>query len=104
MRRSIESSGLGDEDDRRFHAAVTAAAHSPILAEFYRQLAPQISESRTESLRQPGRPARSLVQHQQIVAAIRARAARRAVTAVRGHVRTVGDVRLLAWEPGADES
>jgi DNA-binding GntR family transcriptional regulator len=55
-------------------------AHSPILAEFYRQLAPQI------------------------VAAIRARAAKRAVTAVRGHVRTVGDVRLLAWEPAADES
>jgi GntR family transcriptional repressor for pyruvate dehydrogenase complex len=104
MRRTIDSGGLGDEEDRRFHAAVTAAAHSPILAEFYRQLAPQISESRTESLRQPGRPARSLVQHQHIVEAIRARAAKRAVTAVRGHVRTVGDVRLLSWQPAEDES
>lgn len=104
MRRTIKSDGLGDEDDRRFHSAVTAAAHSPILAEFYRQLAPQISESRIESLRQPGRPASSLVQHQRIVEAIRAGAPKRAVTAVRGHVRTVGDVRLLSWEPDQDET
>ena len=104
MSRTIKSGGLGDEDDRRFHSAVTAAAHSPILAEFYRQLAPKISESRIESLRQPRRPASSLVQHQRIVEAIRAGAPKRAVTAVRGYVRTVGDVRLLTWEPDQDES
>ena len=48
--------GHGVEGDRRFHAAVTAAAHSGILAEFMRSIADQITESRHESLRQPGRP------------------------------------------------
>ena len=104
MRRTHKSGGLGEEDDCRFHSAVTAAAHSPILAEFYRQLAPQVSESRIESLRQPDRLASSLDQHQRIVDAIRAGAPERAVTAVRVHVRTVGDVRLLSWTPAQDES
>ena len=35
---------------------------SPLLAEFMRSIADQITESRFESLRQPGRPHRSLIQ------------------------------------------
>lgn len=99
MSRTVEAGGLGEEGDRRFHLAVTRAAHSPILAEFYRQLTPQLGESRLESLRQPGRPGQSLAQHRRIAEAIEAGDDRRAATATRRHVRTVGQVRLLAWDP-----
>ena len=99
MRRSISVGGIGDEGDRQFHASVAAAARNPILVSLMQQLAPQVTESRMESLRQPGRPARSLAQHQRILDAIDARDAQKAATAMRRHVRTVSDVRLLEWNP-----
>ncbi|KUM81141.1 FadR/GntR family transcriptional regulator [Streptomyces curacoi] len=99
MAREIEEGDHGVEGDRLFHTAVTAAAHSGILAEFMRSIAGQIAESRTESLRQPHRPARSLAQHQAILDAIESGHPGRAAAAMRRHVRTVAKVRLLDWEP-----
>ncbi|MGP2441225.1 FadR/GntR family transcriptional regulator [Streptomyces sp. JW3] len=104
MSAEIDAGGHGTEGDRLFHAAVTAAAHSSLLAEFMRSIAPQIAESRTESLRQPARPARSLAQHRAILDAVAAADPRRAATAMRRHVRTVAKVRLLDWEPGDEGS
>jgi GntR family transcriptional regulator, transcriptional repressor for pyruvate dehydrogenase complex len=99
MRREIAAGELGIDGDRRFHAAVTAAARSSLLAQFMRSIAEQIGESRQESLRQPGRPRRSLAQHQRIADAVRVGDARAAASAMRRHVRTVSRVRLLGWEP-----
>lgn len=99
MRDEIADGGFGMEGDRRFHAAVTAAAHSSLLADFMKAIASQITESRTESLRQPGRPPRSLAQHTTIYAAIAAGEPKKAAAAMRTHVRTVAKVRLLTWEP-----
>jgi GntR family transcriptional regulator, transcriptional repressor for pyruvate dehydrogenase complex len=99
MRAEIDAGESGVEGDRRFHAAVTAAAYSSILAEFMRSIADQITESRYESLRQPGRPPRSLAQHTRIADAIRAGDPKAAAAAMRRHVRTVAKVRLLSWEP-----
>ncbi|MFF5986373.1 FadR/GntR family transcriptional regulator [Prauserella flavalba] len=102
MRAEIAEGGHGVEGDRRFHAAVTAAAHSSMLAEFMRSIAEQITESRTESLRQPGRPSRSLSQHLAIFDAISRGDGGKAATAMRRHLRTVAKVRLLAWNPDDD--
>ncbi|MGP4017126.1 FadR/GntR family transcriptional regulator [Saccharopolyspora sp. 5N708] len=102
MRREIADGGLGSEGDRRFHAAITAAAHNPLLADFMRTIAAEIAESRQESLRQPDRPGKSLGQHERIAEAIRAGNPRAAVTAMRRHLRTVSRVRLLAWDPDAE--
>jgi GntR family transcriptional repressor for pyruvate dehydrogenase complex len=99
MAAETADGGPGTEGDRLFHAAVTAAAHSALLAEFMRSIAEQITESRHESLRQPGRPARSLNQHQAILDAIEERRGRAAAAAMRRHVRTVAKVRLLDWDP-----
>lgn len=99
MRTQIADGDLGNEGDRRFHAAITAAAHSTILAEFMRTIASDIAESRQESLRQPRRPPQSLAQHERIAEAIRAGNPRSAVTAMRRHLKTVSRVRLLSWEP-----
>lgn len=102
MAGEIEAGGHGAEGDRLFHAAVTAAAHSGLLAEFMRSIAEQITESRNESLRQLGRPQRSLTQHRAILEAIEAQRGKAAATAMRRHVRTVAKVRLLDWSPGDD--
>lgn len=99
MRDEIDGGDNGVEGDRRFHAAVTAAAHSSLLADFMKTIAGQITESRTESLRQPGRPSRSLAQHTAIYEAIAAGDAKKAAAAMRKHVRTVAKVRLLTWVP-----
>ena len=61
--------------------------------------ADQIAESRRESLQQPGRPARSLTQHERIAEAIRSGDARGAVRAMHRHLETVSRVRLLNWNP-----
>lgn len=102
MAAEIDSGEHGVEGDRRFHAAVTAAAHSPLLAQFMKSIAEQITESRNESLRQPGRPSKSLAQHHRILDAIAAGTPGKAAEAMRRHVRTVAKVRLLDWDPEDD--
>ncbi|MFF4258688.1 FadR/GntR family transcriptional regulator [Streptomyces sp. NPDC001663] len=98
MAAAVERGELGVDEDQRFHAAVTAAAHSTLLADFMAEISLSIAESRTESLRQPGRPARSLDQHRGIAEAIRARDPERAAAAMHTHIDTVGSVKLLDWE------
>ncbi|WP_419999403.1 FadR/GntR family transcriptional regulator [Streptomyces boninensis] len=104
MRAEIGDGAHGVEGDRLFHTAVTAAARSALLAEFMREISAQIAESRNESLRQPGRPDRSLGQHQRILDAIRAADPDEAAAAMRDHVRTVAQVRLLSWDPAEMET
>ena len=99
MREQVAAGELGAEGDRRFHAAMAVAGHSAVLEQFYNALASQISETRQESLRQPGRPAQSLAQHERIVAAVRAGDTVAAVAAVREHITAVSSVRLLDWQP-----
>ncbi|MQA09584.1 MAG: FCD domain-containing protein [Pseudonocardiaceae bacterium] len=99
MRAEVEAGTYGEDGDRRFHAAVTSAAHSGLLAEFMHEIAEQIAESRHESLQQPGRPAQSLAQHTRIADAIRARDPEASVAAMRTHLETVSRVRLLTWTP-----
>lgn len=102
MAKAIADGSLGVEADRAFHSAVVGAARNSILSRFYEEISLDISESRLESLRQPGRPERSLAQHQQIFDAISAGQPKAAVAAVHRHVATVGKVRLLSWQ--LDES
>lgn len=103
MAKEIEQGEYGIEGDRRFHAAITAAARSGLLAEFMRSISVQIAESRNESLRQPERPHQSMEQHRAIVEAIREGDPEKAAEAMRKHVRTVAKVRLLAWDPQEGE-
>lgn len=99
MRAEIGRGAFGEDGDRRFHAAVTAAAHSELLADFMAKIADQIAETRHESLQQPDRPPQSLAQHTKIADAIRAQDPAAAVEAMRAHLETVRRVRLLSWNP-----
>ncbi|MGH3345391.1 MAG: FadR/GntR family transcriptional regulator [Nocardioides sp.] len=99
MAADVEAGGRGVEGDERFHGAVTAAAHSPVLAEMMGSLSELILETRLESLSQPGRPAASLAGHQRIAETIRAGDPVAAAEAMHAHVELVSDVALLRERP-----
>ena len=60
MERDIQAGGRGVEGDELFHAAVTAAGHSRLLAKLMVEISDLIRETRIESLSQPERPINSL--------------------------------------------
>lgn len=99
MAADVEAGGRGVEGDERFHSAVTAAAHSPVLAEMMDSLSELILETRLESLSQPGRPDASLAGHRRIADAIRAGDPAAAAEAMHAHVELVSDVALLRERP-----
>ena len=95
MERDIAAGGRGVEADERFHAAVTAAGHSRLLAKLMGEISDLIRDSRISSLSQPGRPDRSLQGHRTITEAIRARDAEAAAAAMQEHIALVSDVAML---------
>ncbi|WP_205474486.1 FadR/GntR family transcriptional regulator [Nocardioides sp. SYSU D00038] len=95
MEADIDGGGRGVEGDERFHGAVTAAAHSLLLARLMGEIGDLIRESRIESLSQPGRPRDSLAGHRAIAEAIRAGDPAAAAAAMHAHVEMVSDVALL---------
>ena len=95
MARDVEGGGRGVEGDERFHGAVTAAAHSLLLARLMDEIRDLIRETRIESLSQPGRPADSLAGHRAIADAIRSGDPEAAADAMHAHVAMVSDVAVL---------
>lgn len=95
MEDDVDAGGRGVEGDERFHGAVTAAAHSLLLARLMDEIGDLIKESRIESLSQPGRPRESLAGHRAVAEAIAAGDAALAATAMHEHVKLVSDVAVL---------
>jgi GntR family transcriptional repressor for pyruvate dehydrogenase complex len=95
MAEEVASGAKGAHGDELFHQAVTAAAHSSVLAQLMSFIAGMILETRLESLGQPGRPEQSLASHRKIADAIRARDADAAAAAMLDHITLVSDVALL---------
>ena len=95
METDIDAGGRGVEGDERFHGAVTAAAHSKLLAQLMDEISELIKETRLESLSQPERPRASLAGHRSIAEAIRAGDPEAASEAMHAHVTLVSDVALL---------
>lgn len=102
MEQQIADGEHGYDGDLGFHAAVTEAAHNPVLSGLMRLLAKPIEESRRESLAQPSRPRRSLASHGRIADAIRAGDPARAARAARDHIALVSRVVPLNGERDAD--
>lgn len=96
---AAEEGAPAEHGDAAFHAAVTEAAHSAVLARMMCELAPEIKLSRQESLSQRGRVATSLNQHRAIADAVITGHAPRAAQAMLRHLRSVRDVKLLSWTP-----
>src|SRR5690349_14955255 len=95
MEADIEAGGRGAEGDERFHGAVTAAAHSLLLARLMDEIGDLIKETRIESLSQPERPRASLAGHRAIADAIRTGDPEAASDAMHAHVSMGSDVALI---------
>lgn len=95
MARAVERGERGLEGDELFHAAVTAAARSPLLADLMTAISQAIRETRIESLSQPDRPQQSVDSHRKIAGAIRAGDPVAAGRAMAEHIQLVSDVALL---------
>jgi GntR family transcriptional repressor for pyruvate dehydrogenase complex len=95
MARDVAAGGRGVAGDEHFHAAVTAAAHSGLLARLMAEISELIRESRVESLSQPGRPRESIDGHRKVAEAIRDGDSGRAAAAMAAHIEAVSDVALL---------
>lgn len=95
MAEEVASGAKGAHGDELFHQAITAAAHSGVLAQLMTFIAEMILETRLESLGQPGRPEQSLASHRKIADAIRAQEPEAAAAAMLDHITLVSDVALL---------
>lgn len=98
MEAEISGGERGVSGDELFHRAVTAAAHSPLLARLMGEIAELIRETRIESLSQSDRPRSSLEGHRRIAEAIRREDTVKAGRAMADHIRLVSDVELLRAE------
>lgn len=96
MHAEIEHGGKGLRGDELFHEAVTAAAHSSVLAQLMTFIAEMVLETRLESLGQPGRPQQSLASHRAIATAIRNGDPHEAEQAMLSHITLVSNVALLS--------
>lgn len=101
MRAAVTAGEIDLEGDGRFHAAVTAAAHNPVMAELMEALSDNIAETRGESLSQEGRPPRSLTDHERIADAIARQDPQGAAEAMRSHLDHVSSLRLFSWDPNS---
>ena len=95
MAEEVASGDRGARGDELFHQAVTAAAHSAVLAQLMTFIAGMVLETRLESLGQPGRPEQSLASHRKIADAIRSQDSAAAAAAMLEHIDLVSDVALL---------
>jgi GntR family transcriptional repressor for pyruvate dehydrogenase complex len=95
MADEVAAGEKGAHGDELFHEAVTAAAHSAVLAQLMSFIAGMILETRLESLGQPGRPEQSLASHRKIADAIRLQNPEAAAAAMLEHIDLVSDVALL---------
>jgi GntR family transcriptional regulator, transcriptional repressor for pyruvate dehydrogenase complex len=95
MAEEVASGAKGAHGDELFHQAITAAAHSSVLAQLMAFIAEMILETRMESLGQPGRPEQSLASHRKIADAVRVQDPEAAASAMLAHIELVSDVELL---------
>jgi GntR family transcriptional repressor for pyruvate dehydrogenase complex len=95
MESEVEAGERGVLGDEMFHEAITAAAHSSLLAKLMHEISGLIRETRIESLSQTDRPKASLEGHRRIADAVRRQDPAEASRAMADHIRMVSDVALL---------
>ncbi len=95
MEAEVEAGERGVAGDEQFHEAITAAAHSALLAKLMHEISGLVRETRIESLSQPDRPRASLDGHRRIAEAIHRQEPAEAARAMAAHIRMVSDVALL---------
>lgn len=104
MRQQVGRGDTGHTGDRKFHAAVVSASHSPLLSRLLGQLIDSVDTISEASLVRPGQPQRSLATHAEIVDAIDREDEEAAYQLMLGHLVITGALRDAAAEAQLDVS
>jgi DNA-binding FadR family transcriptional regulator len=96
QRQKLKSGQSAIAEDTAFHAILARSTRNRVIMSIMATLNDLLVESRTQSLQQKGRPARSVDGHEAVVAALRRRDAEGASQAMYNHIDQIADLHVHA--------
>lgn len=96
QRQKLKAGQSAIAEDTAFHAILARATRNRVVMSIMATLNDLLVESRTQSLRQKGRPARSIDGHEAVVAALRRRDVEGASQAMYNHIDQIADLHVPA--------
>jgi DNA-binding FadR family transcriptional regulator len=96
QRQKVKTGQSAIAEDTSFHAILARSTRNRVVMSIMATLNDLLVESRTQSLLQKGRPARSVDGHETVVAALRRRDADGASQAMYNHIDQIADLQLHA--------
>jgi GntR family transcriptional repressor for pyruvate dehydrogenase complex len=101
QRRKLRSGRSAIVEDTAFHAILARATQNRVVMRIMETLNDLLIESRKLTLKQKGRPLRSIEGHEAVVAALRRRDADAAARAMHTHIDQIGELLNQPPEPSA---
>ena len=99
QRRKLKAGAATLVEDTAFHAALARATRNRVVMRLMETLNDLLVESRRATLRQKGRPERSIQGHEAVVAALRRREPEAAAQAMRDHIDQIAELLQHARRP-----
>jgi DNA-binding FadR family transcriptional regulator len=96
QRQKLKAGQSAIVEDTAFHAILARSTRNRVVMSIMATLNDLLVESRTQSLQQKGRPARSIDGHDSVVAALRRRDPEGASQAMYNHIDQIADLQLHA--------
>jgi GntR family transcriptional regulator, transcriptional repressor for pyruvate dehydrogenase complex len=102
QRRKLKAGQSAMVEDTAFHAALARSTRNRVVVSLMATLNDLLVESRTLSMRQDGRLAKSIEGHESVVAALRRRDADGAARAMHDHIDQIAKLQPPSREPNRD--
>jgi GntR family transcriptional repressor for pyruvate dehydrogenase complex len=96
QRQKLKAGQSAIMEDTAFHAILARATRNRVVMSIMATLNDLLVDSRTQSLRQKGRPARSIDGHESVVAALRRHDSEGASQAMYNHIDQIADLQVHA--------
>jgi DNA-binding FadR family transcriptional regulator len=95
QRQKLKTGQSAITEDTAFHAVLARATRNRVVMSIMATLNDLLVESRTHSLEQKGRPARSIAGHEAVVAALRRHDPDGAAHAMSTHINQIADLQVI---------
>lgn len=99
QRKKLKTGRSAIAEDTAFHQVLARATRNRVVVSIMATLNDLLVESRKLTLKQKGRPVRSIRGHEAVVAALRRRDPNAAAEAMREHINQIGDILKQAPTP-----